>query len=369
MSELRCWIIFILRFLRYFAYRVGLVKQVTFMDIRYEAMIVVSRVFGWHKRLRIVHGERCPRNQACVFAINHTDKLDPFVAYTGIYHSSKLRPQFMARDDFFASIKGKWWNRLLDLDELTVLHGTIQISRGAVTLGQMKPFVQLLRDNKCFIMYPTGTRTRSGLVTEYRGGMEEPGSVAFFIAQAQRRRASGEIVAVPLARTCNMATDEEVFVFGDPLPLADKADRSVQRQLDFDLILRIADLVEINAVQVVSGLLYLRCLHGLPETLETPDLVEEAQTVFDSIAERPVAPDCRDHLDREVGRALDYLASRGQLTRKAEMIILAREAVLSVPPEDVPYQKSNPLKYCLNQILHCGDVMAVMERVVLKENR
>ena len=63
----------------------------------------------------------------------------------------------------------------------------------------------------------------------------------------------------------------------------------------------------------------------------------------------------------DLRRVLRFLARRGMLRTSAGEFVLNAEAVLFAPPLDTKYLKRNPVKYHVNQILHLGDVVALLE--------
>jgi len=198
MSTARAWITVIIKLLHYLGYRVHLAKRPNLMRHREAFYIVIAQFLRWRKTLRVVHAERCPKDAACVFAQNHGFLLDPFVSFAAAFRASRIMPRFMSRDDFFAEKKNTWWYRLVDADEFICEVGTLEISRGNVSIGQLRPFINVLRNGESFIMYPGRTRSRSGVIFEYRDDVQEPGSAAFFLAQARRGHDDLDVAVVPL---------------------------------------------------------------------------------------------------------------------------------------------------------------------------
>jgi len=229
MNELRSWIVVSCVVLRYFAYRIGLCKCPNVLPRRADILAVVNRVLLWRWRLRIVGLEHCPRSGPAIFAGNHAKWDDPVCMYPAVYWGSgrNIEPYYMMRDDFFENVPH---TRLIDFDEVMRLFGTHQISRERVRMSQLKPFVRILSEDDCFIMFPGRTRTRSGIFFEWREGMDEPGSVAFFIGHVQHGKPEVRIPAVPVTRTYNPVTKVSTLVMGEPLYLPPKADRETQRE-------------------------------------------------------------------------------------------------------------------------------------------
>jgi len=372
MKGLLCWVIVAARLMRYFAYRLGLAKCPLFLDIREEVAACIGHVLRWKTRLRVVGPGNCPRSGPAVFAGNHQKIDDPLSMWKAVLEGSGhgILSHFMSRDDFFDSLKGKpigrlLKSRLIDLDELTVLLGTFQISRENVRISQMRPFFKVLKDGECFIMYPTGTRTRTGTFMEYRDGVEEPGGVGFFLAHAQRGNPEAAVPAVPLSRTHNPVKKHDALVFGEPLYLAPNANREEQRDFDLRLVVAMAQGVEVNVAHLTSAILYLRCLHGLDGPVSVRVIENAIREVVDGLEGRYVDPAARNDLPRELKRTLRFLEKSGVLRRSGVRVFPHCQAILSAPPPDSGYRKANPAKYLTNQILHLGDVCAALERVVL----
>lgn len=365
--ELRGWVVLAWRFIRYFAYRLGIGTRPQFLDIYREGVLVLDRLLGWPKMLRYENSEHCPRHGPVVFAGNHQKKDDPFLMYRAIHYlcDASYAVRFMMRDDFFAGISAAK-SRFMDIDELACMAGAMLISRSNVQLSQMKPFVKLLREGNGFIMYPGRSRTRSGVFIEYRDGIEEPGGVSFFLAQAQRGRPDLRIPAVPCTRTHNPATNKTVVIFGEPQYLSHDADRAAQRDLDFRLIEMMGELTEVNAAHVAAGILYLRCLHGRHEPIERARLRAATQDALDACRDRRVEPASRTDLDGQLKAVLTYLERGKTIVCEGDAVTPLPSAVLASPEWDTSYAAKNPLKHLVNQILHLWDVVAAIETAAFK---
>lgn len=364
MNRLRSWIIVLGKALAYFAYRLGLRRRPELFPVRYEIMVAMVDVLRWNRRLRVVHPERCVPEGPAVFAGNHSSGIDPFIMYRSIYLASqgRIEPRFMMREGIFSEGRaGK--TRLLDLDEVSRLAGALHISREKVQLSQLKPFIEVLRSGESFIMYPGRTRSRSGLLVEYREGIDEPGAVSFFLVQAQRGQPDRRVACVPVVRTHNPVARQTAVAFGEPLYLAPDADRAAQRAFDFDLMTRLGDLVEINVPQVVSVLLYLHALHRRSAALAVTVLASDVKAVLDSLEGRLIDPAARTHLRRCLEQTLRWLAARGMIEWRKPSVTVVPEAVLAAPPLDSEYREKNPVKYLANQVLHMTDLVAAAERV------
>lgn len=361
MNEPYAWIRVGWRLLRYLGYRMGLGECPTLMDVYPEAVVVFDRVMGWPRTLFVKGGEHCPPAGPVVYAGNHAKKDDPFIMYRAVHRvtgwSCEIR--YMMRDDFFKGLPNL---RIVDIDELVRMLGAQQISRDNVQLSQLKPFVKLLRESNGFIMYPGRSRSRSGLFMEYRDGIEEPGGVTFFLAQAQRGHSDVRVPAVPMARTHNPVTKRSVIVFGPPVFLPHDADRATQRELDFHLVERMGDLVEINVAMTTAALLYLHCLHGHRSPIAQGGLVKAVRTALHvCAAQRNVDEDALADLPREVKLTLEYFQKQGALDLRGTLVWPCYETILEAPDLDKTYIRKNPIKHLVNQAIHLSDVIDAFE--------
>lgn len=364
MSELRSWIVVSYVVLRYFAYRIGLCKCPNVLPRRADILAVVNRALLWRKRLRIVGLEHCPQSGPAIFAGNHAKWDDPVCMYPAVYWGSgrNIEPYYMMRDDFFENVPHTW---LIDFDEVMRLFGTHQISRERVRMSQLKPFVRILSEDDCFIMFPGRTRTRSGIFFEWREGMDEPGSVAFFIGHVQHGKPEVRIPAVPVTRTYNPVTRASTLVMGEPLYLPPKADRETQRDMDFRLLDRLGEMVEINVPQIVCGLLYLRCLHGKTAAIESGQLSAAVVQILDAVKNRCIDPAAQAAPERETRRTLKYLSKHSMVRLRGNRIDPNVDAILAAPEIDTDYRKKNPVKHTFNHILHLKDVVSAIEDAAL----
>jgi len=361
MFEIYAWIRVAARLIRYLGYRMGLGECPTLLDVYPEAIVVFDRVMGWPQTLFVRGGEHCPATGPVVYAGNHAKKDDPFIMYRATHRVTGwcCEIRYMMRDDFFKGIPNL---RIIDVDELLRMLGAQQISRDNVQLTQLKPFVKLLREGNGFIMYPGRSRSRTGLFMEYRDGIDEPGGVTFFLAQAQRGSPGLRVPAVPMARSYNPVTKRSVIIFGPPVYLAGDADRTAQRELDFLLVQRMGDLVEINVAMTVAALLYLHCLHDRSLPVGQGALVDAVRASLRVRADRRYIDEAAlSDLPREVKITLEYLAERGMLDLRGTAIWLNKEAILAAPEPDKTYLMKNPVKHLVNQTLHLPDVTAAFE--------
>ncbi|MBI2425101.1 MAG: 1-acyl-sn-glycerol-3-phosphate acyltransferase [Candidatus Hydrogenedentes bacterium] len=361
MKTIAAWAVFATYILRYPFYRMGLLKRLSFIDQWMHIQLVFRQITGMDHKVRLRGLEHVPQKHPAIYAGNHTKLDDPFYLCYAVQEATKYRNhiRFVMRDDFF---EGFPWTILpVDVNEVARMGGAHLISLDNVQLSQLKPLIQLLGEPFSFGIFPGRSRSRSGLTLEYRDGIEEPGSVAFFLAQAQRKHSGTPIPAVPVARTCNPVSGVSTVNVGPPHFLPAAARREEQRAFDDALVVAIGELVEINMPHVVSGLLYLYCLHGYTAAISHEALLHAAETALTRCAHRFVDPAAQTHGKEELARTLKYLAQLGAVQRQNGVVRPDVRLILSAPPLDTRYRRTNPVKHLANQILHFADVVAILE--------
>ena len=363
-NEIRSWLIAAWILLRYAFYRIGLGRCPTFRNHLTHCVNVMGRLFKWHRRVRVVDPEKCPQAHPAILCCNHMKKDDPFVvgAYIHTASGGTIWVHQMMRDDFFGENHGRF---LYDLNELVAMLGTYQISRDKVTLAQLKVFVELLRNDQSFLLFPGRTRSRSGLFMDYRDGIDEPGGPSFFVAQVQRSDPKKRVALGPVARNFNPATKRTTIAFTEPLYLESGADRIQQRELDYRVVEIMGDTLRAHMTNLVSGLLYLRCLHGMTDPLSLEQIQQDVASVIRGVPEKYIDPLVREDLAGELGHSLQYLALLGAVIVQDDRVVLNASSILSCPEYDTSYATANPVKYATNQVLHLRDVTMAMEAVVL----
>ena len=362
MQYLYSWTVFFKILLLYLLHRIGLGNRPSFEDYPLPTIQVAHCIFKRAQRTRLRNPEECPRQDPAVFAGNHIKLSDPIVGWFAIYRASKgcIVSGFMMRDDFFRH----WAWRLLpfNLDDIVEMLGAIRISRENFQLNQLKPLLNRLARPGSFIMYPNGTRSRSGLAMEYRDGFETPGNVSFFLSHAQRRHPDRKVAAAPMALTVNPATRRKVMAFGPPLYLPPRTRREEQRAFDLALAESIGKLIEVNVLHLVCALIYLFCLHQRGASLSTPALKTRLQQILDQLEDLLVDPAAYAAFDKEFAAALRYLRAKKILHEgEGKRLHLDAARILSAPPLTRAYANANPVKYQVNQILHYQSLMPLLE--------
>ena len=323
-----------------------------------------------------------------IYVANHVIKSDALIVACTVYMNTKGRQlHVMMRDDFFGD---KRWSRtpLLDMDELARSLGAIQVSREAGAYSQVKRFIRVLVEDGCFIIFPTGTRSRSGHVMEVPPPLEL-GKVSFFAATAQRERYSkrglsgaAPVALVPTGISFNPISKKTTLIFGEPVyltfdPPDKKVPRSVLNEFDNHLIGLVSRLVEINLVQLAglyllhytwhSGHVKNRHENGiyLKRSILLKDLIE----IAGGLKERSdlfLGASLHSEFRPTLKRVERLFARRDMLEPIGDAFLLRHDRIRSAPPVDGDYRKRNPVKYFANQIAHFEEVVTMVEERVLR---
>lgn len=365
MKAVKSWVIVAGVFARYFLYKLNLAAPPN-RDGKLAGILYVVGVFcGWNKYLRMENADLCPRDHPAIYYGNHHKLDDPFYLFAAIYLATGGKPEVhaMLRNDFFQGSIFK--SRILDLDELLDFLGAHGISRDNVTLKQLKKFLDILRVGNSFMLYPGRSRSCSGMLMEYRENIETPGAISFFLHAVQSRNGDIKVSAVPSSRNYNFITKHTSVIFGPEQFLKAGASREERRAFDHRLIEIMGGLVEINAAQILAALLYTRCLHGMTAPIAVNDLKELVGGTLRETQHPYVDPEDVADVPHAVDRALRYFKKHGMLERNNGKITPNVPAILSVPELTTNYRKENPVKYLTNQILHLGEITALVEQKVL----
>jgi 1-acyl-sn-glycerol-3-phosphate acyltransferase len=107
-------------------------------------------------KLRIHDIENVPENGPVVLISNHQSFLDPVLC--GIFIKRPL--YFLARDTLFKGLFGR----------LITSVNTIPVKRGTADLAAMKTVIEKLRAGWGLCLFPEGTRSADGKITEFKPG-------------------------------------------------------------------------------------------------------------------------------------------------------------------------------------------------------
>ncbi len=354
---------FTAHFVEHILFRMGLRNSQPSPEGRWEDFqFVVGDFVGWNQYIRTHNTHLVPRDHPTIFYGNHIRLDDPCYLFRAAYLATggEVKIGAMLRNDFFAGmplLKSRW----LDLDEVLETTNAYGISRDNVSISQLKKFVDLLMRGTGFILYPGRTRSCSGLLMDYSDSVERPGGISFFLHAVQARDAKARVSAMPAVRNFNPVSGHSSVIFGEEMFLPRGASRADQRAFDERLIERLGPLVEVNAAQVVSAILYTRCLHGLTAPIPTDELVRLTSGLFDALRHPYLDPEDKADLARAVRGTLRYLQKYGMLTMKRREVVPNTAAILATPALTKTFRKLNPVKYLTNQILHLGEITSLIE--------
>lgn len=355
------WLYFWGVFFRYPLYKLGLIERPMWINRSDLSQLAWGQMIGWNPRIRVVHPERCPQAHPVVFVANHIKLDDPFYVWRAVHRATqeRLDIRFMMRDDYF---RGFPWTLLpVDLNNLSEMGGAVLISRDNIQLSQLRPLLRILETPGSFVLFPGRTRSRGGMVFEYREGVDEPGAASFFMNQIQRKHPALRVAAAPVARTHHPVWKKSALVFGDVRYLESGASKEAQRAVDYALTEDIGGLVELHGPHIIAGIIYLDALHGISEGRSSAQYVAAVKRIVGRLKHPYLHPLLQEHPEREVEATLRFFARGGMLRMDRGLWQVTREAVLNDPPLDTRYRKANPVKFSLNQVLHLTDVIRAIE--------
>lgn len=178
-------------------------------------------------RLRILHAERFPAEGPVVLACNHVSLADPPLVGT----ASPRRVNIMAKEELFVPVLGTIYRIL----------GAFPVKRGGADRAAIKHGIDVLKNGECLMIFPEGTRSRTGQL-----GKAQPGA----LMMASKARA----VIVPTAIVGTDFRREKCWwpkvtvSFGEPLyfPAGDEpVTKDLLHQMTEEMMARIAREIEL----------------------------------------------------------------------------------------------------------------------------
>jgi 1-acyl-sn-glycerol-3-phosphate acyltransferase len=122
--------------------------------LQFWAQLIFSVLFG----IRVYGQRNVPRTGAVILASSHQSYLDPMIVGVGL-----SRPiHFMARESLFKNVL---FRRLIES------LNAFPVERNTADLGAMREAIRRLRDGCLLLLFPEGTRTRSGEVGRLHPGL------------------------------------------------------------------------------------------------------------------------------------------------------------------------------------------------------
>ena len=124
----------------------------------YKIFKVLCRIwFGLILRTRVFGVENIPKDGAFILAANHVSNWDP--PFLGTIMSREVC--YMGKEELFSNPVMAWVCQNLHV---------FPVKRGAADKSAIKTAIKILKDGKCFGIFPEGTRSKTGKL-----GKAEPG--------------------------------------------------------------------------------------------------------------------------------------------------------------------------------------------------
>lgn len=122
--------------------------------LRVSLILLFSIVFRWKVRGR----ENIPATGKVIMASNHCSNADPLL----IGAAASRRVRFLAKEELFSP---SWFGNILKF------LGTIPVKRGVGDRAAIKMALDILAAGSAFIMFPEGTRSKSGQLGKAQPGI------------------------------------------------------------------------------------------------------------------------------------------------------------------------------------------------------
>lgn len=192
----------------------------------YVARGVVRVLLDFLFRTRVIDAGHVPREGPLVVCCNHRSLLDPPVI--ACYMKPKLR--FMAKAELF---------KIPVFSAIIRACGAFPVNRGGMSMETMKTAIRQLKDGNNLLVFPEGTRQKSGVLGEGKKG-----------AASLALRSGASILPVAIVGEYRLFRPFKV-VFGKPfdaaesvaeLPPAERGDALTKKIMD-----SIQDLIDRNS--------------------------------------------------------------------------------------------------------------------------
>lgn len=106
--------------------------------------------------------EHIPNNKGAILIANHSSYLDHYIIGLFVSFHCKRRVRYLAKKEHFDTPFQKWIHETL---------GAVPIDRDKGGKEGLKVVVDLLKNNEIVLMYPEGTRSRDGLMQDFKPGV------------------------------------------------------------------------------------------------------------------------------------------------------------------------------------------------------
>lgn len=125
----------------------------------YKIFKVLCRFwYGIILRTRVIGAENIPQSGAFILAANHVSNWDP--PFLGTFIDREVC--YMGKEELFKNPVMAWVCRHLYV---------FPVKRGAADKTAIKTAVKILRDGKCFGIFPEGTRSKTGKLGRAEAGV------------------------------------------------------------------------------------------------------------------------------------------------------------------------------------------------------
>ena len=125
----------------------------------YKIFKVLCRIwFGLILRTRVIGAENIPASGAFILAANHVSNWDP--PFLGTFIDREVC--YMGKEELFKNPVMAWICRSLHV---------FPVKRGAADKTAIKTAVKILKDGKCFGIFPEGTRSKTGKLGKAEAGV------------------------------------------------------------------------------------------------------------------------------------------------------------------------------------------------------
>ena len=125
----------------------------------YKIFKLLCRIwFGLVFRTRVVGAENIPASGAFILAANHVSNWDP--PFLGTFIDREVC--YMGKEELFKNPVMAWICRSLHV---------FPVKRGAADKTAIKTAVKILKDGKCFGIFPEGTRSKTGKLGKAESGV------------------------------------------------------------------------------------------------------------------------------------------------------------------------------------------------------